>query len=241
MLPYCYSQRANGCHHSLVIYSLWSRPVQSKLHRSGRFTVAFMKQFHNTFWCVHYTVHKSTSILGYVKYVGCILHQMDRNWIQMTLDVLTLPQIPPPDLRQLELSRSYHNLTPISDIAMEVEVTCLKSTGHSVIVFVFRAVNVVWRRLSPWWRPLLTRQPVSSASQVTRLFVCLSWSVWRWWAALFSCTFYSITYLNTVWECSFYLPHHLLQTKLVQTAMNEKRFDEAVKLRGGWALRRICV
>lgn len=25
----------------------------------------------------------------------------------------------------------------------------------------------------------------------------------------------------------------VLQTKLVQTAMNEKRFDEAVKLRGG--------
>lgn len=25
-----------------------------------------------------------------------------------------------------------------------------------------------------------------------------------------------------------------MQTKLVQKAMNEKRFDEAVKLRGGW-------
>lgn len=30
----------------------------------------------------------------------------------------------------------------------------------------------------------------------------------------------------------FYLFHNL-QTKLVQTAMNEKRFDEAIKLRGG--------
>lgn len=28
-------------------------------------------------------------------------------------------------------------------------------------------------------------------------------------------------------------PGHLLQTKLVQKAMNERRFDEAVKLRGG--------
>lgn len=27
-----------------------------------------------------------------------------------------------------------------------------------------------------------------------------------------------------------------LQTKLVQKAMNEKRFDEAVKLRGGWEI-----
>lgn len=27
--------------------------------------------------------------------------------------------------------------------------------------------------------------------------------------------------------------HHLSQTKLVQKAMTEKRFDEAVKLRGG--------
>lgn len=27
-----------------------------------------------------------------------------------------------------------------------------------------------------------------------------------------------------------------LQTKLVQTSMNEKKFDEAVKLRGGWEL-----
>lgn len=36
------------------------------------------------------------------------------------------------------------------------------------------------------------------------------------------------------------LNHHL-QTKLVQKAMNEKRFDEAVKLRGGWELRFIHV
>lgn len=34
----------------------------------------------------------------------------------------------------------------------------------------------------------------------------------------------------------FYILDCTLQTKLVQTAMNEKRFDEAVKLRGGWEL-----
>lgn len=40
--------------------------------------------------------------------------------------------------------------------------------------------------------------------------------------------------LRTVGSC--YVSDCTLQTKLVQRAMNEKRFDEAVKLRGGWEL-----
>lgn len=36
-------------------------------------------------------------------------------------------------------------------------------------------------------------------------------------------------------------PYHSLQTKLVQKAMHEKRFDEAVKLRGGWEIRLVTV
>ncbi len=49
---------------------------------------------------------------------------------------------------------------------------------------VFRAVSWAWRRWSPWWRPLLAPQPAPSACQVTTLFACLWWSVWRWWVSL---------------------------------------------------------
>lgn len=51
---------------------------------------------------------------------------------------------------------------------------------HSLI-FCSRAASWVWRRWWPWWRPRQTPLLVSSASRVTTLCVCLSWSVWRWW------------------------------------------------------------
>lgn len=63
----------------------------------------------------------------------------------------------------------------------------------------FRAVSWVWRRWSPWWRPLRTPRRVSLACQATTLCVSLWWSAWRWWVTLLS----SITDFNglsELWE-----------------------------------------
>lgn len=110
----------------------------------------------------------------------------------------------------------------------------------------YRPVVWAWRLCWRCWRRLPARRPVSCLWLATKLSDCHSWSVFRWWECVWVCLPtsqtnhlpYDCELIRNLWiarlekkkQKTFFLL--CLQTQEVQKAMDEKKFEEAVRLRG---------